>query len=79
VQGFVGGVLVLLAKPQTYMNLSGESISPSINSFLTHSIHQHQVGCTKSQNCVSLFACTGEELRSCFTHFRDMNPKGEEK
>ncbi|KAL1831609.1 hypothetical protein ACET3Z_001260 [Daucus carota] len=27
-KGFVGGVPVLLAKPQTYMNLSGESIGP---------------------------------------------------
>ncbi len=32
--GYVGGVPVLLAKPQTYMNLSGESVSPSVSLLL---------------------------------------------
>jgi hypothetical protein len=68
VHGFVGGVPVLLAKPQTYMNLSGESVSPSIGSFLAHSIHQHQVGCTKSQNCVSLFAFALGKRRVVVSH-----------
>jgi hypothetical protein len=47
------------------MNLSGESVSPSISSFLTHSIHQHQVGCT---NCVSLFAFALGKRRVVVSH-----------
>lgn len=33
ISGFVGDAPVLLAKPQTYMNLSGESVSESSTQF----------------------------------------------
>lgn len=72
---------MLLAKPQTYMNLSGESVSPSVSLllFAIQYISSSSLDTLNHKLCPFVCFCTGEEMCSCFIHSRDASPKGEPK